>query len=42
MIDYHSNDVDVEVIFTHFSLDISPSGVGNCLGVNLQCLYMWS
>lgn len=42
MIDYHSNDVNVEVIFAHFSLDISPSGVGNCLGVNLQCLHMWS
>lgn len=34
----HSNGVDVEVVFTHFSLDISPSGVGNCLGVNFQCL----
>lgn len=38
MIGYHSNDVDIEVIFAHFSLDISPSGVGNCLRVDFECL----
>jgi hypothetical protein len=38
MIDYHSNDVDVKVLISHLFLNVRPGGVGDCLGVNFECL----
>lgn len=37
-IDYHGNDVDVEVVISHLLLNVRPGGVGDCLGVNFECL----
>lgn len=38
MIDYHSNDVDVEIILSHLLLNVCPGGIGDCLGVDFKCL----
>lgn len=35
----HSDEVNVEILFTHFLLDVHKGGLGSRLGVDLESLF---